>query len=71
MKVFASKYLEPLAQGDPQNVTWIWAPANKDALETYASSPPRVTQHTTYSRDADVRSDISNSELPIEGMLEA
>jgi hypothetical protein len=67
MKVFASRFLEPMKGEDTPPVDgWSWQPANADVKRIYASGASTNTQQSTYAAEKDNRSD---SDRPNEGYL--
>lgn len=67
MKVFATKYLEPMStDAIPENEEWTWTPKDEEVRRIYASGANTRTQTSTYAAEKDNRSD---SDRPNEGML--
>ena len=66
MKVFASRFLEPLEAsqfvGDGE---WTWIPDGDNCMETYSSGNLTNTRESTYASEKDDRSD---HDRPNEGM---
>lgn len=68
MKVFASKYLEPMSNNVVADNQWSWTPEGENAKEIYASGANTLSRTSTYAAEKDNRSD---SDRPNEGMLVA
>jgi hypothetical protein len=67
MKVFATRFLEPMKGEEIQPVdAWKWQPANPDMKRIYASGASTNTQQSTYAAEKDNRSD---NDRPNEGFL--
>jgi hypothetical protein len=67
MKVFATRFLEPMKSEEIQPVdSWTWQPANPDMKRIYASGASTNTQQSTYAAEKDNRSD---NDRPNEGFL--
>ncbi|MEH1861466.1 MAG: hypothetical protein V7L21_26485 [Nostoc sp.] len=68
MKVFATRFLEPMKGEDniPPVDSWSWQPANPDIKYIYASGGPTKSQESTYASERDNRSD---TDRPNEGYL--
>lgn len=67
MKVFASRFLEPMkGENIPPVDGWLWQPANPDVKRIYASGASTHTQQSTYAAEKDNRSD---NDRPNEGYL--
>lgn len=69
MKVFASRYLEPMSSDSiSKDEEWNWVPAGENAIEIYGSGASTSTNQSTYAAEKDNRSD---SDRPNEGMYVA
>jgi len=68
MKVFATKYLEPMTSNSVVDQKWTWTPAGENAMQIYASGASTSSRESTYAAEKDNRSD---SDRPNEGMFVA
>jgi hypothetical protein len=69
MKVYASKFLEPMSNNRVTNETkWSWSPTNQEVYEIYASGNNTSSNESTYAAEKDNRSD---SDRPNEGIMVA
>jgi hypothetical protein len=65
MKVFATKFLEPLSSESVKEVDkWIWEPHNKKIAGIYASGAKTGTHASTYASEKD---NMSDTDRPGEG----
>ena len=69
MKVFATKFLEPMSsdQSDKTEL-WTWTPVGKDTEKLFASGANTSTRTSTYAAEKD---DWGDSDRPNEGMYVA
>lgn len=69
MKVFATRFLEPMkTQGDVPVDDWSWEPTGGEAHRIFASGASTNTRASTYAAETDDRAD---SDRPNEGHMVA
>lgn len=68
MKVFATKFLEPMSNNTVSDEKWTWTPEGENAQQVYASGASTSSRESTYAAEKDNRSD---SDRPNEGMYVA
>lgn len=69
MKVFATRFLEPMSSDlIPETAQWTWSPDCEDANRIFASGANTSTRTSTYADERDNRGD---SDRPNEGLFVA
>lgn len=68
MKVFATKFLEPMSNNTVSVEEWTWTPNGENAQQVYACGASTSSRQSTYAAEKDNRSD---SDRPNEGMYVA